>query len=139
MKRYVATLGASGAGYRGDMNDLAALKQPAIVPIDYAGFKHFVVYRGMRDGRVFIADPSAGHIVFSQEQFAKLWDRNTLFVLSLPESKGKPLDKLALTDHELGIIDSDTVKSTASLPTPDRTDALRSAVQSGLGIFNLHR
>jgi predicted double-glycine peptidase len=139
MKRYVASLGATGAGFRGDMNDLANLKQPAIVPIDYAGFKHFVVFRGLRDGKVFIADPSAGHIVFSQEQFAKLWDRNTLFVLNLPASMGTPLTKLALTDRELGVIDGDEVRKQASLPTPDRSEALRNAVQAGIGIYNLHK
>ena len=139
MKRYVATLGASGAGFRGEIADLEKLTQPAIVPIDYAGFKHFVVFRGIRDGRVFIADPSMGHIVFSVDQFAKLWDRGTLFVLSLPASAGKPLPNLALTDRELGVIDSDAVRKQAVMSTPDRTDALREAVQAGLGIFNLHK
>jgi hypothetical protein len=139
MKRYVASLGAKGAGFRGDMNDLANLTQPAIVPIDYAGFKHFVVFRGLRDGKVFIADPSAGHIVFSQAQFARLWDRNTLFILNLPASMGPPLTKLALTDRELGVIDGDEVRKQASLPIPDRSEALRNAVQAGIGIYNLHK
>jgi predicted double-glycine peptidase len=139
MKRYVATLGAKGAGFRGEMKDLAELKQPAIVPIDYAGFKHFVVFRGIRDGRVFIADPSMGHIVFPLEQFAKLWDRGTLFLLSLPETAGQPLTNLALTDRELGVVDSDSVRSQAVLSSPDRTEALRNAVQAGIGVFNLRK
>lgn len=139
MKRYVASLGASGAGYRGEMDDLAKLTQPAIVPIDYAGFKHFVVFRGMRDGRVFIADPSAGHIVFSVEQFAKLWDRNTLFLLNLPSSAGQPLTRLALTDRELGVVDGDTVRTSAKLPMPDHADILRNAVQTGTGLFILRK
>lgn len=139
MKRYVASLGASGAGYRGELSDLAKLTQPAIVPIDYAGFKHFVVFRGMRDGRVFIADPSAGHIVFSVEQFAKLWDRNTLFLLNLPSSAGEPLTRLALTDRELGVVDGDTVRAQSKLPMPDHADILRNAVQTGSGLFILRK
>lgn len=139
MKRYVASLGAKGAGFRAEMSDLETLTQPAIVPIDYAGFKHFVVFRGIRDGRVFIADPSAGHIVFSVEQFAKLWDRGTLFLLTLPESMGKPLTKLALTDRELGVIDNDSVRKGTVLSIPDHADALRNAVQSGMGVFNLRK
>ena len=139
MKRYVASLGASGAGYRGELSDLAKLTQPAIVPIDYAGFKHFVVFRGMRDGRVFIADPSAGHIVFSVEQFAKLWDRNTLFLLNLPSSAGEPLTRLALTDRELGVVDGDTVRAQSKLPMPDHADILRNAVQTGTGLFILRK
>lgn len=139
MKRYVASLGASGAGYRGEVSDLAKLTQPAIVPIDYAGFKHFVVFRGMRDGRVFIADPSAGHIVFSVEQFAKLWDRNTLFLLNLPKSAGEPLTRLALTDRELGVVDGDTVRAQSKLPMPDHSEILRNAVQTGSGLFILRK
>jgi len=139
MKRYVASLGAIGAGFRGDIHDLAELQQPAIVPIDYAGFKHFVVYRGMRDGLVYIADPSAGHIVFPVAEFARLWDRGTLFLLSLPPDQGKPVNLLRLKDRELGVIDSDLLRAQAALPPLDRTDALRNAVQGGLGLFNLFK
>jgi hypothetical protein len=120
------------------MNDLAQLKSPGIVPIDYAGFKHFVVFRGVRDGRVFLADPSAGHIVFSVEEFAKLWDRNTLFVLYPPKDK-TTLARLSLSDRELGVIDGDLVRPEAVLPQLDRIDALQRAVQSGLGIFTLRK
>ena len=138
MKRYVVTLGGDAAGFRADMNDLAQLKSPGIVPIDYAGFKHFVVFRGVRDGKVFLADPSAGHIVFSVEEFAKLWDRNTLFVLYPPKDK-TTLARLSLSDRELGVIDGDLVRPEAVLPQLDRIDALQRAVQSGLGIFTLRK
>jgi hypothetical protein len=139
MKRYVASLGADAAGFRADLKDLSELKAPAIVPIDYAGFKHFVVVRGVRDGRVFLADPSAGHIVFSTEEFAKLWDRNTLFLLYPPKDQPTTLKNLALSDHELGVIDSDLVRTDAVLPQLDRTEALQRAVQAGLGIFNFRK
>ncbi len=43
MKRFVTALGYSSGGYRGELKDLKALDKPAIVPIAYAGFKHFVV------------------------------------------------------------------------------------------------
>ena len=138
MKRYVVTLGGDAAGFRADMNDLAQLKSPGIVPIDYAGFKHFVVFRGVRDGKVFLADPSAGHIVFSVEEFAALWDRNTLFVLYPPKDK-TTLARLSLSDRELGVIDGDLVRPEAVLPQLDRIDALQRAVQSGLGIFTLRK
>jgi predicted double-glycine peptidase len=139
MKRYVVTLGGDAAGFRADLKDLAELKSPGIVPIDYAGFKHFVVFRGVRDGKVFLADPSAGHIVFSIEEFAKLWDRNTLFVLYPPKDKPTTLTHLLLTDRELGVIDGDLVRPEAVLPNLDRIDALQRAVQSGLGIFTLRK
>jgi predicted double-glycine peptidase len=139
MKRYLLTLGADAAGFRAEMSDLASLKQPGIVPIEYAGFKHFVVVRGIRDGRVFVADPSAGHVVFQVEEFARLWDRNTLFLLYPPKDQPKTLAKLSLADHELGVIDSDLIRPEAVLPQLDRSEALQRAVQSGLGIFTLRK
>jgi predicted double-glycine peptidase len=139
MKRYVATLGADAQGFRAGLDDLAGLSQPAIVPIDYAGFKHFVVLRGVREGKVYLADPSAGHIVFGLEEFATLWDRNTLFLLYPPKDKPATLSRLALQDHELGVIDGDLVRAEAVLPSLDRIEALQRAVQSQLGIFNLRK
>jgi predicted double-glycine peptidase len=137
MKRYVLTLGASAAGFRAEMSDLASLKQPGIVRIDYAGFKHFVVVRGIRDGKVFVADPSAGHVVFSIADFARLWDGNTLFLLYPPKSRPATLAHLSLSDRELGVVDGDLIRPQAVLPQLDRTEGLRWAVQSGLGVFSL--
>ncbi len=136
MKRYVATLGSDSGGFRADMNDLAKLDQPAIVPIDYAGFKHFVVVKGIRDGKVYIADPSAGNIAFSVAEFAGLWDKGTLFVIY--PSKTRPIvqSSLALTDHELGVISPDLVREDVALRPVDNRDALMQAVQSGLGTLN---
>ena len=139
MKRYLLTLGADAAGFRADMADLAKLTQPGIVPIEYVGFRHFVVVRGVRDGKVFVADPSAGHVVFQVDEFAKLWDRNTLFLLYPPKDKPATLAKLSLSDHELGVIDGDLIRPEAVLPRLDRSEALQRAVQSGFGIFTLRK
>lgn len=136
MKRYVATLGSDSGGFRGDMNDLAGLGEPAIVPIDYAGFKHFVVVKGIRDGKVYIADPSAGNIAFSVAEFAGLWDKGTLFVIYPSKTRPAVQSSLALTDHELGVISPDLVREDVALRPVDNRDALQRAVQSGLGTLN---
>lgn len=138
MKRYVITLGVEANGFRGEMSDLAELQTPAIVPIDYAGFKHFVVFRGIREGRVYIADPSAGHVVFSVEEFATLWDRNTLFLLTPPKDK-PTLARLSLAERELGVIDGDLIRSEAVLPQLDHAEALQRAVQSNFGNFSFRK
>ena len=136
MKRYVATLGSDSGGFRADMNDLAHLDQPAIVPIDYAGFKHFVVVKGIRDGKVYVADPSAGNIAFSVTEFAGLWDKGTLFVIYPSKTRPAVQSSLALTDHELGVISPDLVREDVALRPVDNRDALQRAVQSGLGTLN---
>ena len=136
MKRYVATLGSDSGGFRGDMNDLAKLDQPAIVPIDYAGFKHFVVVKGIRDGKVYIADPSAGNIAFSVHEFAGLWDKGTLFVIYPSKTHPAVQSSLVLSDRELGVISPDLVRDDIALRPVDNRDALERAVQSGLGNLN---
>jgi len=129
MKRYVGSLGMSGAGFKAEIKDLMTLTEPAIVPIDYAGSKHFVVLRGIRDGVVFIADPSAGNIVFSVEEFARWWDKNTLFIIS-PAKDQQPVAQLALTDQELGVADMDRVTGKG------RQDGLSNSAQQLLRAVN---
>jgi predicted double-glycine peptidase len=79
------------------------------VPIEYGGFKHFVVLRGVRGGLVFLADPAMGNITFPVDEFITLWDRNTLF-LAYPPKDRPPVMKLALSDNELGVADMDRVR-----------------------------
>lgn len=138
MKRYLATLGAEGNGFRGDMSDLESLKVPAVVPIDYAGFKHFVVFRGIRDGKVFVADPAMGQIIFSYDEFAQHWDNNTLFIVTPPKGQ-EPITKLALSTKELGVVDTDLIRSEVVFPQMDRIDNLQRSIQSNFGTFSLRK
>jgi len=135
MKRYLASIGVRSAGFRGERADLLELKQPAIVPIDYGGFKHFVVLRGARDGRAFIADPSIGNFVVSLDEFLTWWDRNTLFLI-YPKEGQPPVENLALTDHELGVMYDDYSRNTDAF---NRALALQSAVQGSAGGISVRR
>ncbi|MCT9460850.1 C39 family peptidase [Acinetobacter baumannii] len=107
MKRFVTAIGLESGGYRGEFSDLIKLGQPAIVPISYAGFKHFVVYKAYKDGRVYVADPALGNISFDENRFKEIWDNNTLFVISVPESQRK--DLLALKDSDMRHVEDATV------------------------------
>lgn len=138
MKRYVAALGLESAGFRAEFKDLLTLDHPAIVPIDYAGAKHFVVLRGVRDGLVYIADPSAGNIVFSMQEFSTLWDGNTLFMVYPPKNK-PALNQLALSDQELGVFDIDRVKDQTNLQALGNVHMLERAINAGFGGVYLRR
>ena len=107
MKRFVSALGMNSGGYRGEFSDLISLKQPAIIPITYAGFKHFVVYKAYKDGRVYVADPSLGNISFDEIRFKQIWDNNTLFIVDIPEQYRKNL--LALQDSDMRHVEDATV------------------------------
>ena len=133
MKRYVATLGSDSGGFRADIDDLAKLDEPAIVPIDYAGFK------GVRDNHVYIADPSVGNIAFSIDKFQSLWDKGTLFVIYPSKTKPHVQSSLALTDQELGVISPDLVREDVALRPADNREALQRAVDTGLGNLQFKR
>lgn len=107
MKRFVNALGLDSGGYRGEFEDLVKQGQPAIVPISYAGFKHFVIYKGYKDGRVYIADPALGNISFDQERFKQIWENNTLFLINIAPEKRQNF--LALKEADLRHVDDATI------------------------------
>jgi predicted double-glycine peptidase len=112
MKRFVTALGMNSGGYRADFADLIKLDKPAIVPIAYAGFKHFVVFKAYRNGRVFVADPALGNLSFTASHFQDLWDHNTVFIV---EQGANPSGQnmLALDDKDLRYVDDKTVNQFA--------------------------
>lgn len=54
---------------------------PALVLISERGYNHFVVVKGMRDGRILLGDPSSGTRAMSQDRFDALWQSKLLFVI----------------------------------------------------------
>ncbi len=111
MKRLVTALGHPSGGYKGSFADLKKLDHPAIVPIHYAGFKHFVVVKKYRDGRVFVADPALGNISFPEARFEEIWDNNVMFIV-FPNGF-KPHDGLELTESDMRYVDDQTISLVA--------------------------
>jgi predicted double-glycine peptidase len=107
MKRLVTALGHPSGGYKGTFEDLKKLDHPAIVPIHYGGFKHFVVVKKYLDGRVFVADPALGNISFPEERFKNIWDNNVMFII-FPNGF-KPHSQLELTEADMRFVDDRTV------------------------------
>ncbi|MFU8925826.1 C39 family peptidase [Acinetobacter puyangensis] len=112
MKRFVTALGYSSGGYRAELKDLIALDKPVIVPIAYAGFKHFVVYKGHSEGRIYVADPALGNISFNADRFAEIWDNNTLFMIELADYQ-QTKNVLALSENDMRHVDDATVNKFA--------------------------
>lgn len=130
MKRLVTALGFPAGGFKAEMEDLMELDHPAIVPIQYSGFKHFVVVRTVKDGRVFIADPSKGNITFTIERFKEAWDQNVLFVVFPGDTK--PIDGLELREEDLRFIDDQTLSLQAFQVIPDYYDMEQYRIQNEL-------
>jgi len=99
MKRLVTELGHPSGGFKAEASDLENLDHPAIAPIQYAGFKHFVVIRTVYDGRVYVADPALGNISFTLHRFLEVWDNNVLFIV-FPNGH-KPASGLELHEEDM--------------------------------------
>lgn len=130
MKRLVTALGYPSGGFRATIDDLIDLDHPAIVPIQHAGFKHFVVLRTIRDGRVYLADPAVGNISFTLAQFEEKWDDNVLFIV-FPGSD-KPLDYLELKEEDLRFVDDQTMTLLALQRIPEFHESTERRIQNML-------
>lgn len=74
MKRYLESHGYQADGFRLTLDDLAQSGAPAIIMIDTAGYRHFVVLKGVDAERVLIGDPALGLKVYTRAEFAGLWN-----------------------------------------------------------------
>ncbi len=111
MKRYVNALGFDSGGFKASIDDIIQVGHAVIVPIDYAGSKHFVVVKAIVDGRVFVADPSAGNISFTVDRFKAVWDNNTLFkVTPSMTTGGSGTNALAMSDDDLRHVDDSLLR-----------------------------
>jgi len=113
MKKFVKALGYQGEGYRGEIEDLETLTTPCIVPIKIMEYRHFVVFRGIYKGHIFLADPWRGDISFTYDQFLDAWYDKVIFVITPPEG-GHFINALKLKPRDLVIIDEDAAKEIIS-------------------------
>jgi len=82
MKRYLENNGFQADGFEAPLDKLESAGIPAIVLINENGYNHFVVIKGIREGRVLIGDPSGGVRAMPQAAFERLWTNGILFVIS---------------------------------------------------------
>ena len=69
MKRYLAAHGYEDDGFEAPLEKLAQVGIPAIVLLNENGFYHFVVVKGVKDGRVLVGDPAGGTRAMSLRAF----------------------------------------------------------------------
>lgn len=82
MKRYLEHHGFKADGFEAPLEKLEQVGIPAIVLINENGYNHFVVVKGLRDGRVLVGDPSAGTRAMTKAGLEQMWTNGILFVIS---------------------------------------------------------
>ncbi|KVD72619.1 peptidase C39 [Burkholderia sp. ABCPW 14] len=81
IRRFLEARGFVADGYELPLQTLANTNTPAIVLITENGYHHFVVVKGLRNGRVLIGDPATGTRPIPQASFEQKWEDHVLFVI----------------------------------------------------------
>ncbi len=81
MKHYLASRGFLADGFEQPVERLVQETVPAIVLLSERGYRHFVVVKGVGNGRVLVGDPAMGTRAISLERFHRLWLNGILFVI----------------------------------------------------------
>ena len=81
IKRYLASMGFEADGFEVPLDKLREEHLPAIVLIDERGYHHFVVVKGLRDGRVLVGDPALGTRSVPRNRFESMWKSRLVFVI----------------------------------------------------------
>ena len=81
MKRFLAAHGFTADGFQQPLDNLVKAEFPAIVLVAEHGYRHFVVVKGVREGRVLFGDPSGGTRALSRAAFEAIWLNQLLFVI----------------------------------------------------------
>ena len=87
MRAYLKSRGYQAEGFKLTMDQLTQIKRPLIALIDLHGYKHFVVIKGMRGGRVLTGDPTLGLTEYEVSEFAQHWEGIALAIMKTPERK----------------------------------------------------
>lgn len=81
MRRYLRSQGYEADGFELPLDKLQDENVPAIVLLNDRGYRHFVVVKGLRDGRVLLGDPARGTRAMPRSRFEALWDNRVMFVV----------------------------------------------------------
>ena len=81
MKNFLKKQGYEADGFELPLNSLMASGLPAIVLVSDKGYQHFVVIKGIQEGRILLGDPSGGARAMSIAAFEAIWSNKVLFVI----------------------------------------------------------
>lgn len=81
IKRFLHANGFEADGFHVPLDKLRQSSVPAIVLLNEKGYHHFVVVKGLRDGRVLVGDPARGTRAMARATFEAAWQNKLVFVI----------------------------------------------------------
>lgn len=105
LQRVAQARGYQAEGFRLEPQFLSGLSGPVIVYVQPRGYRHFAVLRGIKDDRVFLADPSLGNIRMPMYQFLESWrdESGTGVIFVVEPMSGLPEGTRPLTLSRQGL------------------------------------
>lgn len=91
MKHYLESRGFQADGLRLSLDRLASLNLPAIALVTHGTYRHFVVIKGVRDGRVLVGDPALGLQTYARADFEAIWNGVALAIRRAPDGTAPPV------------------------------------------------
>ncbi|MEI8658609.1 MULTISPECIES: C39 family peptidase [Vibrio] len=85
MKKYLESVGLKSDGFKLNLDKIRELGVPGITLVDFDGYLHFVVIKGMNDGFVILGDPSRGTMKMKYERFAEHYQGIVLLIRNRAE------------------------------------------------------
>ncbi|BDR12469.1 C39 family peptidase [Vibrio sp. STUT-A11] len=82
MKLYLESIGLRSDGFQVSIEKVRDLGVPGITLVNFDGYLHFVVIKGINSHSVILGDPSRGTMVMKLEQFQKFYQGIVLLVRS---------------------------------------------------------
>ncbi len=87
LKKYLETRGYRANGYRLNAVQLGAFDRPGIAVVSVGEYKHFVVIKGVRNGKILIGDPAGGLRTYDAPDFEKIWNGIVFAIQTTPQMK----------------------------------------------------
>lgn len=125
LKNFAERRGYQAVGVRLELNALPLLRGPVLVYLELPDSKHFAILRGVREDRVYLADPSRGNLRMRVDRFATEWPSGIALVLGKP-GFGTPSDTALSVDQIAPFrVELDAARSALyAEPNSARSDAL---------------
>lgn len=109
---YQATIGTMS------FEKLAAARVPLVVPIRLKQYDHFVVFRGVVDGRVYLADPLRGNVRPTISEFCSQWQKHAVLVIAKVDVEPPETSLLGIRPEEVYLSDMTKQTIRRQLPAP---------------------
>ncbi|WP_045420934.1 C39 family peptidase [Vibrio jasicida] len=80
MKVYLDSIGLNSDGFQVGLEKIRNVGVPGITLVNFDGYMHFVVIRGMNADSVILGDPSRGTMIMKYEEFQKYYQGIVLLI-----------------------------------------------------------